>query len=364
MSETNNTAAPAAGNASAAAPAASTPAATAPATPAAAPAAPATPAAAEAKKPGVKGAQAAFNRVKDRAAASKAAAAPKTPAAPAAGSEQAPAGTPTPAAGAATAPAAQAAGEAAAAAAPSTVDTPKDWPEAHRARFEKLPQEGRALVLDIQKDFQRGLTIATNKLAEMSRGNQEAIETAKQFQADPKATILALAKRAGIEVFLEKPAAAGKIPEFKTTEEMAQWAADEAAKRTAETLRTEREQAAAETAKKAADDGLRAEFQQASKDHADFATHKEKVLDILSQTPDLSVDNAYRLATYEGLKKLAQDGDAAVRELAALKATIETERKRATAPTPPAPAGKSQGDTSHLSAAQRAFSRASARART
>lgn len=338
------------------------------ASPGAAPAGGAAPAATPKQEQKKKGAEAALERARERIAKTKAGGvaqpAPATTSTPT--SEQAPAsGASTPAAGDTTgtpAPTAGKEGTAPAAAQPdSTVSAPKDWPEAMRSRFEKLPNEARDIVLSFQKDMQRGFTHATQKISQIETQHKEAIDTAKQFRDDPKATLTALAKRAGIPIFFEAPAATGEIPEFKTPADMAKWVAEQVATQ----VRAEQERAAeatkAETRKRQAMDSMRAALTKAAQDHADFATHKDAVFQFLEQNALLEPEHAYRLATYDGLMTLAKEGEAAKRELATLKTTIDNERKRATVPTQGAGTGKPKADDSHLSAGQRALERAKAR---
>lgn len=340
---------------------AATPAAAPAASPAAAPAA-----SDKAAKPAKRGAEGALERVRARKAATAAApaATPKTTTTPAT-PEQAPAnsGASTPGAAATPATDAPTAGEdgtAKAVAQPdSTVTAPKDWPEAMRDRFAKLPNdEARAVVLSIQKDLQAGFTHATQKISQIEQQHREAIETAKQFRADPKATITALAQRAGVPVFFEPPAAAGEMPEFKDAKEMASWVA----KQVADQVRTQQTEAAkqaeAEARNKQATEQVRQGLLKAQKDHPDFETHKAAVFEALAGNPMLEPEQAYRLATYDGLMKLAQDGETAKRELAKLKADVETERKKATAPVKPNGSGTAQADDTHLSPGQRALQRA------
>jgi hypothetical protein len=273
----------------------------------------------------------------------------------------------------------------------SILKAPDDWPKEHRERFERLPDnEARQLVLDQYKDFQRGLTKATTDIARIreSHGNLvnamtkhgmdsdrviELLDTASAYKDDPRGTISQLAQQAGIEIFFERPLAEGEIPSFDNPKDLAKWSADQAyakikkeneerERRETEKKQKETESARAEEQKKA----LALEFRKATEDHPDFNDHKSAVIEHLSRLAEHgpSVQDSYRLATYDGLRKLAEEGMAAKKELAALKAKMDKQAKISTStPKGASSAGKEAppAEDKHLTPGQRAFRKAQQR---
>lgn len=317
-------------------------------------------------EPKKRGAQAALERAQARMAAQGGK--PNTP--PAKPAEQAPGAT----AGASTQgtddgkgqgkPAAGAAGaeEGGKPISGSTVTAPEDWPAQYREKFSKLPtDDARTMLLDFYKDMQGGYTRATTELSQQREQHKELFAWREQFDSDPKAAIQALAQRAKVEVFFERPLPAGEVPDFKDPKEMASWIAAETDRKVAK-MAEERDQKAAEQRRK--DEAalqLRAELTDAAKAHADFGELKPRIFEKLAAVPGLSVEDAYSLVTLPALVKAAQDGAAAAKELGALKAQIETERKKATQPPVAAGNGQPKPEDAHLSPAQRAHRRATAK---
>lgn len=284
---------------------------------------------------------------------------------------QAPGGEPAPGAGTPAPPGAEAGqpkGEAADGGATppgSTVEIPPDWPTEDREKMAKLPAEGQSLVLDMHKRMHAGFTHVMTQLAEEKSRRQDLHALDEQFQrGDAKGVIAELAKRAGLEVYFERPLAEGEIPEDVKSDPVkyGQWIADEAAKKAEARVRQEHEARDVEANKRRAADDLGRELKEATAAHADFAAQRPAVLQQLARAPGLSVEDAYRLVTYAGLAKRAGAADKAEQELAAAKAELEKQRKAATQP-PAAATGPAtpKPDTQHLSPGERAYKRASAR---
>lgn len=310
-------------------------------------------------KPKVTGAQAAYRRAQARKNAPPSTTAEQAPAGNLAGGASTPA---TPAeAGTAAPPEKPATGAAQGdkPAAGSIVTAPQDWPQPLRERFEKLPdQEARGMVLDIQKDLQRGFTLAMNELAQERTAHKDLFTLHEKFPSDPKTVINELAKRANLEIFFERPLPEGEVPEFKTPAEMAKWVTEQATR----TFRQEQQTAEQARETKAREERavatLREEFTAAAKDIPDFDQHRHAVVEALAKAPGLSVQQAYRVATYDQVVALAKEGQTAKSELAALKAQNELDRKKATQPPMGLNGAQSAADDKHLSPGQRAAKRA------
>lgn len=262
----------------------------------------------------------------------------------------------------------------------STVTAPDDWPSETRQRFEALPNDdARAMTLEFYRDMHRQFTEATQAVAQLRKNHEALAAVAEQHQVDPaeaarvltlaasfnespRQVLEQLARDAGIEVFFERPLPAGEIPEFATPAEMAEWVK----KQTLTAVEAER-QAAEKKAREAADrERYRAqistELDAARKQYGEpFLAAQTAVMERMV-TP-LSVDDAWQLLQVETLRKQADEGAQAKRDLAAARAELEANRKRATQP----PAGvNGHGaapalDDARLSPAERATRRAAAR---
>jgi hypothetical protein len=141
---------------------------------------------------------------------------------------------------------------------------------------------------------------------------------------------------------------------------MAKWSTEQALKKLRAEMRQSEQQRnqEAEQARTAAE--LRAEFAETASKYKDFATHKDGVIAHMKQHPGLSVENAYRLSTYDGLMKLAVEGQKANSELRKLKAQ---QTASASVATRPVGTGNAALTTPHsnLPPAEAAFERAKAR---
>ena len=217
---------------------------------------------------------------------------------------------------------------------------PDNWPEDRRKEFSTLPDNGKALLMSIHKDMERGLKQSFDKLAtdrkaiEANYGLEETqlkdlAQRYQTFQNDPVAIISQLAEEAGVEVFFNQQTE--EIPEFDSQADLVRWLQDQS--------RREARQAAANEAKSLKEKHhqenvkrqMEQEFAEAYKSHPDLPDHKDAVIKYISGY-NLPVEMAYRLATYEGLTGLAQNGNSLKSELDKTKAELEKLQKLATMP--------------------------------
>jgi cell division protein FtsB len=99
--------------------------------------------------------------------------------------------------------------------------------------------------------------------------------------------------------------------------------------------RSQREQQAAQQAQMQElrkREQFREELAVALQHYPDLAQHRDGIMERLEETPGLSVESAYQLSTWQSLRKLAQDGEAAKKELQALRAKEKQTRAAATRP--------------------------------
>ena len=226
---------------------------------------------------------------------------------------------------------------------------PDSWPEDRREAFAKLPDDGKSLLMTFYREMEKGLKQSFDKLAIDRKELQanyglEADQLKdlagkfKAFQSDPAAVISELAEEAGIDVYFNQQTE--EIPEFdnqadlvKYLQEHAQKEARQAAANEAKALKEQRQQ---EQVKQQ----LEQEFADAYKEHKDLADHKDAVIHYIGGY-NLPVEMAYRLATYEGLHKLATEGQSLKAELDKTRSELEKLQKLSTMP-PGRPDGRSR----------------------
>lgn len=215
---------------------------------------------------------------------------------------------------------------------------PDSWPEDRRNEFEALPDKGKSVLMSIYRDMEKGLkksfdTLATERKNLTDRFGleveqlQDLAGRVKTFQNDPVSVISQLAEEAGIDVFFNRENQ--EVPEFESQADLVKWLQDQS--------RNEARQAAADEAKKLREQRqkeevsakVKQEFDQAYKDHSDLPDHKEAVMKYIIRF-NLPVEMAYRLATYEGLAKLAQNGQSSQAELEKTKSELEKLKKLST----------------------------------
>lgn len=248
----------------------------------------------------------------------------------------------------------------------STVEAPQDWPEADREAFNKLPNEGRKLVLDIHRRMHAGFTHAMTQLNEERERRKDLFELDARFNSgDHKGVIAELARRAGIEVFFERPLPEGEVPQdvLQDPQKYSQWLRDEVTRQVAARIQEEQRAREEQQAKERAREDFQREWQEAASKFSDFVQHRDAILTRLRQTPSLSVEAAYQLATYEAVAKRAAEVPRLQQELAKVKG--ELERLKKTATQPPAAASthavSAPPDMRWMSPGQRAFYRMKAK---
>lgn len=223
---------------------------------------------------------------------------------------------------------------------PQSLTPPDSWPKERKEEFSTLPDAGKSLLMDIYRDMERGLKQSFDKLATEKKAlqNQFGFDTdqikqltdrARTFKSDPVSVINQLAEEAGINVFFENQSE--QIPEFDSQQDLVKWMLDktsnsarQVAANEAKALRQQQQQAAIKQK-------LDAEFAEAYRAHPDLADHQEAIIKYVSGF-NLPVEMAYRLATYEGLTQLAQNGQTTLAELNKTKAELEKLQKLATMP--------------------------------
>lgn len=223
---------------------------------------------------------------------------------------------------------------------PQSLTPPDSWPKERKDEFSTLPDAGKSLLMNIYRDMERGLKQSFDKLATEKKAlqNQFGFDTdqlkqladrARTFQSDPVAVINQLAEEASINVFFEDQSE--QIPEFDNQQDLVKWMLDktsnsarQAAANEAKALRQQQQQDAIKQK-------LDVEFAEAYRAHPDLADHQEAIIKYVSGF-NLPVEMAYRLATYEGLTQLAQNGQTTLAELNKTKAELEKLQKLATMP--------------------------------
>ena len=223
---------------------------------------------------------------------------------------------------------------------PQSLTPPDSWPKERKDEFSTLPDAGKSLLMDIYRDMERGLKQSFDKLATEKKAlqNQFGFDTdqirqltdrARTFQSDPVSVISQLAEEAGVNVFFDNQSE--QIPEFDNQQDLVKWMLDktsnsarQAAANEAKALKQQQQQAAVKQK-------LDAEFAEAYRAHPDLADHQQAIIKYVSGF-NLPVEMAYRLATYEGLTQLAQNGQTTLAELNKTKAELEKLQKLATMP--------------------------------
>ena len=167
-----------------------------------------------------------------------------------------------------------------------------------------------------------------------------------------------------LEVFFERPGPEEAIPEdvLNDPKKFATHIANQAVKQAQKVFTSELETRDTQHQTDTATAQLRGELSAAAGAHTDFADHRPAVVALLQKAPALSVEEAYRLTTYEALGKRAEEGEKAKRELSALKAEGARQAKAATAPPAGAGApGAASAADKTLSRGERAFRKANTR---
>lgn len=225
---------------------------------------------------------------------------------------------------------------------------PSDWPQDWQANFDSLPDEGKGLALKMHNDLQSGFTRAMQRVADERRSNAELfdsmeqanatpadvaslLETAIQFETDPKGTLRLLAGRKNIDLFFEPQAPAGEIPEFSTQAEMAAWLSEQNEKRLDARLAQKEAEHAEKLKASEAKAKLRNELEEAAK-LPGFAQLRDGVMVRLGNTPGLSVSDAYRLERFSAIEAEASQAGKLKARVAELEGQLEAAAKKVTSP--------------------------------
>lgn len=246
----------------------------------------------------------------------------------------------------------------------STVTAPNNWPANLRDRFEKIADNGaRSIVLDTYKDLQAGYTRAMQKQSQREQELSALVEMNSRFNSGAegaKEVLSNLAKQAGMEVWFERPLPKGEIPEFNDAREMALWAKEEAKRELANERAAEAAKTETETERKAFRTSLESEIKTALEKIPGFESHAQNVSAVIRNIMSAkrpSVEQAYMIATYPTVQKMAAEANEAKAQVAKLTKQIEDMRKKAT--TPPTPRnGASQTKEVNQSPTQRALAAA------
>ena len=217
---------------------------------------------------------------------------------------------------------------------------PDNWPEERKGDFSKLPEQGQRLLLDIYKDMDSGLQQKFQQLATERKRIQDNFglepqqihdlaAKARQYQEDPVALITSLADQAGVKVYFNQPEQ--PMPEFESQEEMAKWLLERSNEKATQAVADQFRKDNAQREKAAKSDQLKQEFLQAAQTYPDFADHREPIIQLLS-TSNVTVDQAYRLATWDNLMKMAKEGNSQNKELEKTRNELETLKKQITMP--------------------------------
>lgn len=264
----------------------------------------------------------------------------------------------------------------------STVEIPEDFPAERKAVLEQLPPEAQKLVLDTYKDMQAGLTKATQSISEIRQmhGNiveamQETgfngesvvdlINTAQAFESDPENVLRNLAEQKGLEVYFSAEEAAGEIPQeiLDDPKKYAKYIQDQTAKaiRQEEQRKAQAEQAKAK--QEAAAEKLRSEFTQAASEFEDFDDHRSAVIAKLQDVSNegVTVQDAYKLATYDQLRDMASRTAKAESEVKRLTGELEALQKGSTVLPTGNNGQESHTDLDDLDPAERALVKAQRR---
>jgi len=246
----------------------------------------------------------------------------------------------------------------------STVSAPEDWPKEIQERFGALPNDdARQQVVDLYKPMHQAFTQITSERAQERKDNAELFQLQERFNSGAegaKTVIQEIAEQAGIkEVYFEKPLPAGEIPDFENPADLVNFAVKQAT----ENLRKENADRQTDedraTSEKEAHETLKKELTQAATDHEDFADRRNQVVELLTETPGLTVEQAYRLSVWDGLVEMGQQAETLKTDLATANSEIDKLKAGITTPLPGNKTGEEDPpEWKNLSAAERAHKRA------
>lgn len=220
----------------------------------------------------------------------------------------------------------------------STAEAPAHWPEETRKQFEALPDEARPMVLEFTKGMQAAFTRGMQGLKQREQELGQIVGLAEHYQKGPDAArevLQRLADTAGLPIWFEQPAPAEADeapPEFADAQELAKWARDQALKAVERTKREQERAYQAQLQDVQRREAFREQLTVALQRYPDLSNHRDTVMEHMEANPALSVEQAYHLATWQNLQKLAQEGDKARKELLALKKQQQQQRAEQTRP--------------------------------
>ncbi|MCW7555534.1 hypothetical protein NX722_23505 [Endozoicomonas gorgoniicola] len=234
-------------------------------------------------------------------------------------------------------------------------EAPGSWPDKRKEMFSHLPREAQTAFLDSYKEMETGLNKALEKLGnerKQMRDNfgadpdaiRQLIEKAQNFESDPVPVITQLAESAGIEIFFT-PQGDEQIPEFDSQQEQTQWLADKQKREVNQALAEKSRERARERAQEELNSTIQKQFAEAHQAHPDLADHRDDVVKTMA-AEGVSVESAYRLATWEGLSKLAAEAQEA--KAALEKKTAEIEKLKKNGTRPPVGGSGSRDNTDEL----------------
>lgn len=229
-----------------------------------------------------------------------------------------------------------------------SIAAPQDWSAEEQEAFKALPNdESRQQVSGFYKRFQGAFTQAMQSNAQ---AKQALRDRESQFEGlanllplfesgseGVKTAIKQLATNYGVDIWTEKPLPEGEMPQFESVQEAAIWAKDQALQTLKNDAKAAQDTESQRQAKLANDKQISDEFVSAKQSIPDFNNHHESVLHVMSESMArgrMTPEQGYKVATYDGLRQIAQDGIMAKAELAELKKSIEQQKARSTNPSP------------------------------
>jgi len=232
----------------------------------------------------------------------------------------------------------------------STVEIPADWPQDRREAVEGLPVEAQQIVLSVSQDMEAGLTQSLQTITDIKEQHQgivdsmqehgftgervsEVLNAAAAFDADPQGTLEKLALEAGVDLFFSAEEADGRPSEEVLADPAAyqKWVFEKTQKDIAKAQAHETKVKAESERKATSEARLQDEFKLAEENIPNFAEHKPAVIAKLQDLSEgASVQDAYKLASYDALFEMAEKGQKAEAEVVTLKTELETLQKNGT----------------------------------
>ena len=218
---------------------------------------------------------------------------------------------------------------------------PDNWPEDRKNAFNSIEPKGQALIASFYDDMIKGLNKSQAKLAEAREAMksnfgaepeaiQELIETAKTFESDPVTVLAKLADQAGVDIFFSSQGEP-EIPTFESLEDQTRWLLKEQDRRSNQAKVEADKAQAIEKARADQEKVLMEQFAEAHRQHPDLSDHRDSVVEKLTMY-QVPVEEAYRLATYDGLKAIADQAAGYKADLEKALAEVDRLKKASTVP--------------------------------